>query len=93
MENKFHTNRSAQLESQLGRVKEELLQISKKYHEKELGVQAIYKDEEVTKGKLLEEFQNKISDKDYEMKKELQKYLNENSKLKQQIIELRGGAH
>lgn len=47
----------------------------------------------MTKGRLLEEFQNKISDKDYEMKKELQKYLNENSKLKQQIIELRGGAH
>lgn len=86
MESKFQANRAAQLESQLARVKEELLQISKKYHEKELGVQAIYKDEEVTKGKLLEEFQNKISDKDYEMKRELQKYLNENSKLKQQII-------
>lgn len=86
MENKFQTNKAAQLESELVRVKEELLEISKKYHEKELGVQAIYKDEEVTKGRLLEEFQNKISDKDYEMKKELQKYLNENSKLKQQII-------
>lgn len=47
----------------------------------------------MTKGRLLEEFQNKISDKDLEMKRELQKYLNENSKLKQQIIELKNGVY
>ena len=49
-------------------------------------MQAIYRDEEKTKEQLLGEFQNKISDKDQEMKNELEKYLNENMNLR---VELR----
>ena len=49
-------------------------------------MQAIYRDEEKTKEQLLGEFQNKISDKDQEMKNELEKYLNENMSLR---VELR----
>jgi hypothetical protein len=52
--------------------------MTQKYHNKELGVQAIYRDEAKTKEQLLGEFQNKISDKEQEMKKEIQKYINEN---------------
>ena len=70
--------------------KEELSELTKKYHDKDLKVQAIYRDDEATKEMLLGEFQNKISDKDHYMKEEMQKYISENALLKQQVRELQG---
>ena len=46
MEKKYLSSRVTQLENELKNSKSELSELTKKYHEKELGVQAIYRDDE-----------------------------------------------
>ena len=45
IEKKYFTSKITQLENELVGVRKELKEITQKYHEKEIGVQEIYKDE------------------------------------------------